>query len=196
MATENKTRSGVRFAGASSIISTVFWISLVVFVLNFGLFIASMVLQDQWWEVVINITGTPAGDQKFNTGVMLPPLGYLIAMPVIGVISLFLLSGTSILVIPLNKTMKKEGTRSFLTWFFGLIIWIFSVFYVIMFFFNILSPIYNLVVATGAVKNLPKLDQSVINACNIVNTWIPAITFVSAGLLYWRVKAAYKKHHA
>ena len=162
--------------------SSILWIGLVVFILNLGLFIASMLTKDKWVEIP-------------HTEITMAPVWYAILQPIIGGISLFLLSGTSILVIPLNKTLKREKARTFGTWIWGFFIWLFSVFYIGMFFFNIIAPVYNLIVATNLVEGLTKLDEEAIKICNLVMTCIPLITFLSGAILYGRVKKSYSKRH-
>ena len=63
-----------------------------------------------------------------------------------------------------------------------------------MFFFNLLAPILNLLIATK-ILDIGKLDKKAINICNTVMSCIPIITFISGGILYGRVKATYRKHH-
>ena len=180
-----KAKPDVKYSGAKSIAWSILWIAFTVFIINLALFISTIVANDSWKDLEI---------EKQGTGIYIAPTWYLILQPIIGGLSLFLLSGTSILVFPLNKTVKKEKVRTFGTWFWGFFIWLFSVFYIIMFFFNLLAPILNLLIATK-ILDIGKLDKKAINICNTVMSCIPIITFISGGILYGRVKATYRKHH-
>lgn len=180
---KKRSSGGVDFAGAKSMASSVLWISLVVCVLNIGVIILNIVGKNYWQDIKI------VGDVTITV----PPWWYLF-QPLIGGISLFLLCGTSVLVIPLNKTLKREQARTFGTWFWGLIIWIFSVFYIVMFFFNIVAPILNLLIAIKVIGISP-LDQNAIYICNTVMGCIPFVTILAAGLLYGCVKRSYRRNH-
>ena len=176
--------NSVSFAGSKSIASTILWIALVVCILNIGVIIINVVGKQYWSSYTIPET---------TITITIAPWWYIF-QPIISGISLFLLSGTSILVIPLNKTLKKERARTFGTWFWGLIIWIFSVFYVVMFFFNIIAPVLNLLIAIK-VLDISPLNHDVIYWCNTVMGLIPLVTIIAAGILYGRVKATYRKRH-
>ena len=178
----------VLYAGAKSMASSILWISLVVCILNIGIIVITIVGKNAWTPHEVKIEG----ESLFT--VWTPPW-YYIFEPIIGGISLFLLSGLSILVIPLNKTLKREQARTFGTWIWGLIIWIFSVFYVGMFFFDIIAPIINLLVALGAIPTKYSLDQKAIDICNTIMGCIPLVTILAAGILYGRVTKSYRKHY-
>ena len=172
-----------KFSGAKSIAWSILWISVVVCILNLGFLIVTLL-----------------GAKKYDTAsiasitVEYPNWKYWVPQIVISGVSLFLISGLSILVFPLNKTVKKESARTFGTWFWGLIIWIFSIFYVLMFFLNLVLPVINLFAAVGVFQSDP-FSKSLINTLNTVMGCIPLVTIVAAGILYGRVKATYRKRH-
>ena len=183
----SKRSSGAKFQGAKSISWTIFWVSFTVCIINIAFIIITLLGAKKWDNVNISVGGAEVDFE-------IPNWKYWVVQIVISGISLFLLSGLSLLVFPLNKTLKKESARTFGTWFWGLIVWIFSVFYVLMFFLNLVMPIIRVLYSVKVISSNP-FSKKLINILNTVMGCIPIVTIVAAGILYGRVKKTYRKRH-
>ena len=180
--TKHITRSNgnIKFAGAKSIAWTMLWIGFTVFILNAGLIVATY------------FASTPEQTQHIENLGDIPQTWFFIVGIVVSVFSLFLMSGLSILVFPLNRTLKKENTKSAATFALGIVIWVLTVFFFVMFFINLIIPVSAL--AQGAGLQVPTpIGVEWIIICNYIMSCIPVVAFVIAGFLYWRVDKAYSK---